>query len=394
MSKVDIVSGFLGAGKTTLIKKLLSEAFHNEQVVLIENEFGEIGIDSGFLNEAGIEIKEMNQGCICCSLVGDFSEALKNVLTEYKPDRVIIEPSGVGKLSDVMNAIKNVEKEVEAIELNSFVTIVDVEKCKMYSKNFGEFYNDQISSANCVILSRSQKISKEKLEEVVAMIREINQDARIVTTPWEEIDGKTLLNAMEQTKSLEEVLIEEEELCPHCGHHHHHHHHDHEEAEECGCGHHHSHHHHDLEEAEECGCGHHHSHHHHDHEEAEECGCGHHHSHHHHDHEEAEECGCGHHPHHHHHAEEIFTSWGVETSKVFTKQNLQDILESLSNTQVYGFILRAKGMLEIEDGKWIHFDLVPENFEIREGTADYTGRICVIGTNMNKTKVAELFTIE
>ena len=337
MSKVDIVSGFLGAGKTTLIKKLLSEAFHNEQVVLIENEFGEIGIDSGFLNEAGIEIKEMNQGCICCSLVGDFSEALKNVLTEYKPDRVIIEPSGVGKLSDVMNAIKNVEKEVEAIELNSFVTIVDVEKCKMYSKNFGEFYNDQISSANCVILSRSQKISKEKLEEVVAMIREINQDARIVTTPWEEIDGKTLLNAMEQTKSLEEVLIEEEELCPHCGHHHrHHHHHDHEEAEECGCGQHHD----------------------------------------------------------HHHAEEIFTSWGVETSKVFTKQNVQDILESLSNTQVYGCILRAKGMLEIEDGKWIHFDLVPENFEIREGTADYTGRICVIGTNMNKTKVAELFTIE
>jgi len=375
MSKVDIVSGFLGAGKTTLIKKLLSEAFHNEQVVLIENEFGEIGIDSGFLNEAGIEIKEMNQGCICCSLVGDFSEALKNVLTEYKPDRVIIEPSGVGKLSDVMNAIKNVEKEVEAIELNSFVTIVDVEKCKMYSKNFGEFYNDQISSANCVILSRSQKISKEKLEEVVAMIREINQDARIVTTPWEEIDGKTLLNAMEQTKSLEEVLIEEEELCPHCGHHHrHHHHHDHEEAEECGCGHHHSHHHHDHEEAEECGCGHHHSHHHHDHEEAEECGCGQHHD--------------------HHHAEEIFTSWGVETSKVFTKQNVQDILESLSNTQVYGCILRAKGMLEIEDGKWIHFDLVPENFEIREGTADYTGRICVIGTNMNKTKVAELFTIE
>ena len=334
MSKVDIVSGFLGAGKTTLIKKLLSEAFHNEQVVLIENEFGEIGIDSGFLNEAGIEIKEMNQGCICCSLVGDFSEALKNVLTEYKPDRVIIEPSGVGKLSDVMNAIKNVEKEVEAIELNSFVTIVDVEKCKMYSKNFGEFYNDQISSANCVILSRSQKISKEKLEEVVAMIREINQDARIVTTPWEEIDGETLLNAMEQTKSLEEVLIEEEELCPHCGHHHHDHH----------------------------------------------------------DHEEAEECGCEHH--HHHHAEEVFTSWGVETSKVFTKQKVQDVLESLSNNQEYGFILRAKGMLEIEDGKWIHFDLVPENYEIREGTPDYTGRICVIGTNMNKTKVAELFTIE
>ena len=371
MSKVDIVSGFLGAGKTTLIKKLLSEAFHNEQVVLIENEFGEIGIDSGFLNEAGIEIREMNQGCICCSLVGDFSEALKNVLTEYKPDRVIIEPSGVGKLSDVMNAIKNVEKEVEAIELNSFVTIVDVEKCKMYSKNFGEFYNDQISSANCVILSRSQKISKEKLEEVVAMIREINQDARIVTTPWEEIDGKTLLNAMEQTKSLEEVLIEEEELCPHCGHHHHDHH-DHEEAEECGCGHHH--------------------HDHHDHEEAEECGCGHHHHHDHHDHEEAEECGCEHH--HHHHAEEVFTSWGVETSKVFTKQKVQDVLESLSNNQEYGFILRAKGMLEIEDGKWIHFDLVPENYEIREGTPDYTGRICVIGTNMNKTKVAELFTIE
>lgn len=369
MTKIDIFSGFLGAGKTTLIKKLLDEAFKGEKVVLIENEFGEIGIDGGFLKDAGVEITEMNSGCICCSLVGDFGTALKEVLTKFTPDRVLIEPSGVGKLSDVIKAVENIEGEIDA-KLNNFVTVADALKCKMYEKNFGEFYNNQIENAKTIILSRTQKMSQEKLEEAVAIIKKHNNKATIITTPWEDLSGATILSAMEKKNSFEEEVLKEHE---------HHHHHD---DEECSCGHHH--HHHDEEE-EECGCGHHH---HHDHNE-EECGCGHHH---HHDHDEEEDCGCGHH-HHHHHADDVFTSWGVETPHKYTEEEIKSALEALSASDEYGMILRSKGILPSVDGEWFYFDLVPGEYEIRKGNPDYTGKICVIGTNLKTPEIEKLFKL-
>ena len=386
MTKIDIFSGFLGAGKTTLIKKLLDEAFKGEKVVLIENEFGEIGIDGGFLKDAGVEITEMNSGCICCSLVGDFGTALKEVLTKFTPDRVLIEPSGVGKLSDVIKAVENIEGEIDA-KLNNFVTVADALKCKMYEKNFGEFYNNQIENAKTIILSRTQKMSQEKLEEAVAIIKKHNNKATIITTPWEDLSGATILSAMEKKNSFEEEVLKEHEHHHHhddeecsCGHHHHHHD---EEEEECGCGHHH---HHDHEHGEECGCGHHH---HHDHDEEEDCGCGHHH---HHDHEHGEECGCGHH-HHHHHADDVFTSWGVETPHKYTEEEIKSALEALSASDEYGMILRSKGILPSVDGEWFYFDLVPGEYEIRKGNPDYTGKICVIGTNLKTPEIEKLFKL-
>ncbi len=375
MAKIDIISGFLGAGKTTLIKKLIAEAFEGEKLVLIENEFGEIGIDGGFLKEAGIQITEMNSGCICCSLVGDFGEALKEVLTKYSPDRVIIEPSGVGKLSDVIKAVQNIGDEVQ---INSTATVVDASKCKMYMKNYGEFYNNQIEYAGTVILSRTQNVSAEKLDACLKMIREKNDEASIITTPWDDIQGKNILEAMEKVNSLEKELLEE------------HHHHD----GECGCGHDHHHdheHHHDHDK--ECGCGHDHHHdheHHHDHDE--ECGCGHDHDHEHHHHDG--ECSCGHHHEHgHHHADDVFTSWGVETAHKFTEQELQDILKKLAETKEYGDVLRAKGIVAAEEGEWFHFDLVPEETELRRGAADFTGRICVIGADLKEDRIKELFHV-
>ena len=391
MAKIDIISGFLGAGKTTLIKKLIAEAFEGEKLVLIENEFGEIGIDGGFLKEAGIQITEMNSGCICCSLVGDFGEALKEVLTKYSPDRVIIEPSGVGKLSDVIKAVQNIGDEVQ---INSTATVVDASKCKMYMKNYGEFYNNQIEYAGTVILSRTQNVSAEKLDASLKMIREKNDEASIITTPWDDIQGKNILEAMEKVNSLEKELLEE-----------HHHHHD----GECGCGHDHDHEHHhdhDHHHDEECGCGHDHDHeHHHDHDHEhhhdEECGCGHDHDHeHHHDHDHEHhhdhdgECSCGHHHEHgHHHADDVFTSWGVETAHKFTEQELQDILKKLAETKEYGDVLRAKGIVAAEEGEWFHFDLVPEETELRRGAADFTGRICVIGADLKEDRIKELFHV-
>ena len=399
-TKIDIISGFLGAGKTTLIKKLLKDAFQGEQVVLIENEFGEIGIDGGFLKEAGIEIREMNSGCICCSLVGDFGASLKEVVSKYHPDRILIEPSGVGKLSDVIKAVQGVQEEVGLV-LNSYTTVVDAKKCKMYMRNFGEFFNNQVEYAGAIIMSRTDIVDEAKAQAAMELLRGINSKAAIITTPIEKLEGKKILEVMEHPVSLEEELMKEEEVCPECGHVHEdgHHHHDHEEHE-----HHHDHeehdHHHDHEEHEhhhdhdhECGCGHDHEHeHHHDHDH--ECGCGHDHDHeheHHHDHDH--ECGCGHdhHDHHHHHADEVFTSWGKETIKKFTRENLEKILETLSATEEYGIILRAKGMLPAEDGTWIYFDMVPEETEIREGAPEYTGRLCVIGSKLNEDKLAELF---
>lgn len=380
MTKIDIFSGFLGAGKTTLIKKLLTEAYKGEQVVLIENEFGEIGIDGGFLKEAGIEIREMNSGCICCSLVGDFGEALKEVIEKYHPDRIIIEPSGVGKLSDVIKAVQKVEDAVD-IKLNSFTTIVDVTKCKMYMKNFGEFFSNQIEYAGTIILSRTdtEKATEEKIVTAVEIIRSLNKKAAVITTPVEKLAGEKILDIMENNRSLEKELMEEE-TCPVCGGHHHDHDHHHHDHEECGCGHDHHHEH---------------DHHHHDHEE---CGCGHdhhhEHEHHHHDHEE---CSCGHdhhdHEHHHHHADEVFTSWGKETVKTYTQDEIKNILDTLSNDESYGMILRAKGMVEGKDGQWIYFDMVPGEADIREGLADYTGRICVIGSKIQEDKLSELFGI-
>ena len=334
MTKIDIFSGFLGAGKTTLIKKLIKEAFAGQQVVLIENEFGEIGIDGGFLKEAGIQITEMNSGCICCSLVGDFGEALKEVLTKYSPDRVIIEPSGVGKLSDVVKAVKNIGDEVQ---INSTATVVDASKCKMYMKNYGEFYNNQIEYAGTVILSRTQNVSADKLDACLKMIREKNEEASIITTPWDDIQGKNIVEAMEKVNSLEKELLEEHE------------------------------HHHDGE----CGCGHHHDHDHHDHE---------------HDHDG--ECGCG-----HHHADDVFTSWGVETAHKFTEEELTEILHKLAETKDYGDVLRAKGIVAAAEGEWFHFDLVPEETEIRRGAADFTGRICVIGADLKEDAIKELFHV-
>lgn len=385
MTKIDIISGFLGAGKTTLIKKLLQEAFQEEQVVLIENEFGEIGIDGGFLKEAGIEIREMNSGCICCSLVGDFGASLKEVIDKYHPDRILIEPSGVGKLSDVIRAVKDVQEETGLV-LNSYTTVVDAKKCKMYMRNFGEFFNNQVEYAGAIIMSRTDIVDDEKAMQSMELLRGLNAKAAIITTPIENLDGKKLLEVMEHPVSLEQEMMDEE-VCPECGHvhehgehHHHHEHHDHHDHE-CECGHDHEHHH--EHHDHECECGHDHEHHHehHDHE----CGCGHDHEHHH-DHE----CGCGH-DHHHHHADEVFTSWGRETIKKYSREDLEKILETLSHSEEYGVILRAKGMLPAEDGTWIYFDMVPEETEIRQGAPEYTGRLCVIGSKLKEEKLAELF---
>lgn len=354
MSKVDIISGFLGAGKTTLIKKLIEESLNNEKVVLIENEFGEIGIDGSFLKEAGIEITEMNSGCICCSLVGDFSEALEKVVKEYHPDRIIIEPSGVGKLSDVIQAVKNVHDE--ELQLNSFVTVIDVKKCKVYSLNFGEFFNNQIEYASTIILSRTQDVEHDKIHQAIEVIKELNTTANIITTPWDELNGDTILNAIENKDSLKDILMKEEDICPECGHHHGHGQHHHEEHECC--------------------------HHEHHHDEHECCHHGHHH------HEEHE---CCHHDHGHHHADEVFTSFGIETIQTYTREQLETILKDLSSSKEYGYILRSKGILPTPDKKWLHFDLVPGEYEVREGPADYTGRLCVIGKDLVEEKINQLF---
>lgn len=361
MTKIDIISGFLGAGKTTLIKKLLQEALNGQKVVLIENEFGEIGIDGGFLKDAGIQITEMNSGCICCSLVGDFGAALKKVVEQYHPDRIIIEPSGVGKLSDVIAAVMNVAGEID-LDLNSFVTVADATKCKMYMKNFGEFYNNQVESANTIILSRTQGMKEEKLAQAVSMIQEKNAKAKIITTPWDELTGEQILAVMEQGHSLAEELMEEAmKLHEEEEHEHHHHHHDDDDHE------------------------HEHHHHHHDHDE------------HHHDHDEhGEECTCGchdHDHHHHHHADEVFTSWGKETPRKYTKEEFDEILVKLSEETEFGIILRAKGMLPAADGTWLYFDLVPGEYEIRNGAPDYTGRLCVIGSKMDTDKLEKLFKL-
>ena len=378
MAKIDIISGFLGAGKTTLIKKLLSEALKGQQVVLIENEFGEIGIDGGFLKDAGVNITEMNSGCICCSLVGDFGTALKDVITKFNPDRIIIEPSGVGKLSDVIKAVQGVAEDAP-IELNSLVTVADANKCKMYMKNFGEFYNNQVESAHTIVLSRTQNMKQDKLEACVAMIREHNKDAAVITTPWDELTGEQLLAAMEKPVSLADMVMAEEEICPVCGGHHDHDHddHDHEHEHE----HHHDHDDHDHEHE------HHHDHDDHDHEHE-----------HHHDNDHDDHCGCGHDHdhdhHHHHHADEVFTSWGKETPRKYTKEEVETILKALSaDNNEYGIILRAKGMLPSPDGTWIYFDMVPEEYEIREGQPEYTGRLCVIGSKIDETKLEKLFML-
>ena len=393
MTKIDIFSGFLGAGKTTLIKKLIKEAYAGEKLVLIENEFGEIGIDGGFLADAGIEITEMNSGCICCSLVGDFSKALGKVLEEYHPDRIIIEPSGVGKLSDVIKAASTVCGE-EA-ELNTFTTVVDANKCKMYMKNFGEFFGDQIKHASCIVLSHTQTTKEHKLEEALHIIRENNEDAVIVTTPWDSLDGKAILSAMEKKDTLAEDMehLEHEHKHHHehhehcgCGHHHHEHdehcecgHHHHEHDEHCECGHHHH------EHDEHCECGHHH------HEHDEHCECGHHHHEH---HEEGCSCGCHDHDHHHHHADEVFQSFGRETTKKFGKQELYDILEGFSeDDSACGMILRAKGIVECKCGKWLHFDYIPSEIDIREGSAGIIGRLCVIGAGLDEDALTKIFGI-
>ena len=418
MTKVDIISGFLGAGKTTLIAKLLKEGLAGEQVVLIENEFGEIGIDGGFLKESGVEIREMNSGCICCSLVGDFGTSLKEVVEKYHPDRIIIEPSGVGKLSDVIKAVKDLHIENE-IKLNSASTVADASKCKVYMKNFGEFFNNQIEHAGTIILSRTQNISAEKLNKAIELIRQLNPNAHIITTPWDDIEGAQILGAMENVTNLELEMLAEAAEKAHQEHEHHHHHdgeccghdHEHEEHEhhhhdgEC-CGHdheheEHEHHHHDSEccghdhEHEEHGhhrhdgecCGH--DHHHHD----GEC-CGHDHDHEHEHHHHDGECGCGHHHHEgHHHADEVFTSWGTETPNKYDKATLDDILDTLANSDEFGKILRAKGMLPTQEGTWMYFDLVPGEYEIREGKPDFTGRICVIGAELKEEELKKLFNV-
>ena len=383
MTKIDIVSGFLGAGKTTLIKKLLAEAFQGEKLVLIENEFGEISIDGGFLKESGVQISEMSSGCICCSLVGDFNKALKDVHQQFAPDRILIEPSGVGKLSDVIVVVENTVKDVPDMKLNSFVTVADATKVKVYMKNFGEFYNNQIESAGTIILSRTQKLTQEKLEAAVALLREKNPNAAILTTPWDELDGKTILSAIEKVSLADELLarMQAEHAADEAEHHHHHDHDEDDDHEHC-CHHDHEEHdhcHHDHDEDEHC---HHHEHDHEDHDEHE-------HHHHHHDGEECDDPHCGCH-HHHHHADEVFTSWGVETVKVFTESELETILTALDSGD-YGAILRAKGIVHSEDGKWLHFDFVPEEHQVRFGAADYTGRLCVIGSQLKEDKLAELF---
>ena len=363
MTKIDIFSGFLGAGKTTLIKKLIAEAYTGEQLVLIENEFGEIGIDGGFLQEAGINITEMNSGCICCSLVGDFGKALRQVMDTYHPDRILIEPSGVGKLSDVIRAVQDLQ--MPDVVLNGFTTVVDAAKAKMYMKNFGEFFNNQVEHASAIILSRTGGMKQDKLDACVALLREKNPTATIVTTPWDELDGKQLLAAMERRDTLSAAL---EELAEEQEHHHHHH----EHGEECGCG-----------------C---HDHEHHHHEHGEECGCGcHDHEHHHHEH--GEECGCGCHDHEHHHADEVFTSWGRETAHPYEQQELAAALQAL-DTGDYGQVLRAKGIVAGTDGKWLHFDYVPGEVEVRTGAAGVTGRLCVIGAELKENALASLFHLD
>ena len=392
MTKIDIISGFLGAGKTTFIKKLLQEAVSGEQVILIENEFGEIGIDGGFLKDSGVEIREMNSGCICCSLVGDFGQSLKEVLTTYHPDRIIIEPSGVGKLSDVMKAVKDVAAEIQ-VTLNSAVTIVDAQKCKMYRKNFGEFFNNQIENAGTVVLSRTDIAPADKVDLAVEIIRELNPKAVVVTTPCDELTGKQLLEIIEKPDTMEEDLLKElkehhdhnhdEDGCG-CGGHHH----DHKEGS-CGCGGHHHDHDHDHEEGS-CGCGGHHHDHDHDHEEGS-CGCGGHHHDHDHDHEEGS-CGCGGHHHDHHHADEVFTSWGLENVSAMSKETLDRILDELAYGDGFGDVLRAKGMIPGTDkGTWLYFDLVPEQYEIRDGVPEYTGKVCVIGANLKEEELKLAF---
>ena len=358
LTKIDIISGFLGAGKTTLIKKLLDESFKGEKIVLIENEFGEIGIDGGFLKDAGVEITEMNSGCICCSLVGDFGAALKQVLADYSPARIVIEPSGVGKLSDVVAAVERVQAESPDLHLNSFVTVVDATKAKVYMKNFGEFFNDQVEHACAIILSRTQKIDQHKLDGAVTLLREKNPKAAILTTPWDQLTGAQILSAMEGGKDLAHELMEEIE---HEGHHHHHHH-DHEDHSHCDHEH-----------------GHDHEHeHHHEHDHGDTCSA----------------CCDGHHHHHHHHADEVFTSWGRETARKYSREDLQEALSALAMTEDYGYVLRAKGMVPCEDGDaWLHFDLTPEEFEIREGSPDYTGRLCVIGSELKEAELEKLFLL-
>ena len=377
MTKIDIISGFLGAGKTTLIKKLLAEAYQGEKLVLIENEFGEISIDGGFLKDSGVQVSEMSSGCICCSLVGDFNKALKEVHEKFQPDRILIEPSGVGKLSDVIVAVENTVKDVPDMKLNSFVTVADAGKVKVYMKNFGEFYNNQIESAGTVILSRTQKLSQEKLEAAAALLREKNPTAAIITTPWDQIDGKTILAAVEKVSLADEMLEKmraEHEADEHEHEHEHHHHHDHDDHDHDHCCHHHDDHDDDDDHEE---------HHHHDHDDHD-----HEHCHHEHDHEH-EHC-CDHDHHHHHHADEVFTSWGEETVKPFTETQLHQILTALDGGD-YGQIVRAKGIVPAADGKWLHFDYVPEEHEVRFGPADYTGRLCVIGANLDEHKLHELF---
>ena len=381
MTKIDIFSGFLGAGKTTLIKKLIAEAYRGEQIVLIENEFGEIAIDGGFLQDAGVRINEMNSGCICCSLVGDFEAALRQVLEQFHPDRILIEPSGVGKLSDVIRAVQTVESD--ELKLNGFTTVVDANKCRIYMKNFGEFFNNQVEHASAIILSRTDGVSREKLDKCVAMLREVNPSATIVTTPWDELTGAQILETMER----QDTLAAELEHLEHEAHEHHHHEHDHE----------HHHHDHDHEDGE-C-CHHHdhedeHEHHHHDHEDGE-C-CHHHehdheHEHHHHDH--GEECSCGHHHDHDHHADEVFTSWGAETPHQYTDGEISEILEALLEESKYGVVLRSKGIVPATDGGWIHFDYVPGEVDVRRGGAQVTGRICVIGSKLNEDALKELFRL-
>lgn len=387
MTKIDIISGFLGAGKTTLIRKLLDEALKGQKIVLIENEFGEIGIDGGFLKDAGVQITEMNSGCICCSLVGDFGTALQDVLKQFAPDRIIIEPSGVGKLSDVMKAVLKVADEAD-IELSTYTAVADAMKCKMFMKNFGEFYNNQIESAKCIVLSRTQKLSEKKLDEVVAMIREKNPEATIVTTPWDDISGAQIMDAMEKKNDFVMQLMEEEEHDhDHCGcdhdhdHEHHHHDHDHDHEE-------HDHHDHDHDHEE-------HDHHDHDHDHEEHD----HHDHEHHEHhyDEHGNCSCGHHHHDHeghHHADDVFTSWGTETHHKYTDDEVQEVLERMANSQAFGMVLRAKGMIQATDGTWIYFDLVPGEYEIRKGEPEVTGRLCVIGTELKTEEIERAFRLK
>lgn len=387
MTKIDIVSGFLGAGKTTLIKKLLAEAFPGEKLVLIENEFGEISIDGGFLKDSGVQISEMSSGCICCSLVGDFNKALKDVHEQFHPDRILIEPSGVGKLSDVIVAVENTVKDVPDMKLNSFVTVADATKVKIYMKNFGEFYNNQIESAGTIILSRTQRLSQEKLEAAVALLREKNPNAAILTTPWDQLDGMTILSAIEKVSLADELLAhmraehEADEAEHEHEHHHHHHDHDEDEDEHDHCCHHHDHDDDDDDDHDHEHC----CHHHHDEDEHD-----HDHHHHHHDGEECDDPHCGCH-HHHHHADEVFTSWGTETVKAYSEAELEHILTALDSGE-YGAILRAKGIVAAADGgQWLHYDFVPEEHQVRRGPADYTGRICVIGSQLKEDKLSQLF---